>query len=65
MDPDKIDGYISSINDSKKIMRKLTMSDLCDNSVYPIKYENNHTNGPKIKSFRQQKEYGEKKRIKP
>lgn len=65
MDPDKIDGYISSINDTSKIMRKLTMADLCDNSVYPIKYENDHTNGPKVKSYRQQKEYGQKKRIKP
>ena len=65
MDPNKIDSYISSINDNSKTLRKLTMFDLCDNSVSTTKYDNNHTNGPKIKSFRQQKEYGEKKRIKP
>ena len=65
MDPDKIDEYILSISNSRKIMRKLTMADLCDNSISSIKYDNNHTNGPKVRSFRKQEEYGEKKRIKP
>ena len=65
MDPDKINGYISSINDSKKIMRKLTLSDLCDNLESSTKYDYKLIKGEKVKTHRQQVEYGEKKRIKP
>ena len=64
MDPNQIDGYLSVIN-QPKIMRNLTISDICDNPSPSVKYDYCHKKGPRIKKYRQQEEYGEKMRIKP
>ena len=57
--------YLSTINNSKKKMRKLAISDIFDNPLFPIKYDYHHKKGPRVKRYRQQQEYGEKMRIKP
>ena len=46
-------------------MRKLTISDIFDNSLFSIKYDYRHKKGQRVKRYRQQQEYGEKMRIKP
>ena len=57
--------YRLIINNSKKKMRKLAISDLSDNPLVSIKYDYRHKKGPRVKRYRQQQEYGEKMRIKP
>lgn len=57
-------GYISTINTSKK-MRKLTTTDIFNNSLFQNKHDYRHKKGPRVKRYRQQQEYGEKMRIKP
>ena len=64
MESKEIDAYISIVNKSKK-MRKLDISDIYDNSLFPVKYDYRHKKGPRVKRYRQQQEYGEKMRIKP
>ena len=51
--------------ESTKKMRKLVMSDIFDNTLFPVKYDYRHKKGPRVKRYRQQQEYGEKMRIKP
>ena len=50
--------------ESKK-MRKLVMSDIFDNTLFPVKYDYRHKKARRVKRYRQQQEYGEKMRIKP
>jgi len=50
--------------ESKK-MRKLVPSDIFDTTLLSVKYDYRHRKGPRVKRYRQQQEYGEKKRIKP
>lgn len=64
MEPDYMIAYISAQNTSKK-MRKLTTTDIFDNSLFQIKHDYHHKKGPRVKRYRQQQEYGEKMRIKP
>ena len=59
-----MEPYYSIINKSKK-MRKLTIADIYDNTLLPIKYDYRHKKGLRVKRYRQQQEYGEKMRIKP
>jgi hypothetical protein len=64
MKPNKIEDYLSIINESKK-MRNLVLSDILDDTMPSIKYDHRHKKGPRVKRYRQQQEYGEKMRIKP
>ena len=48
-----------------KKMRKLVISDILDNQVSSIKYNYRHKKGQRVKRYRKQQEYGEKKQIKP
>mgnify|MGYP004040340073 CR=1 FL=1 len=50
---------------STKKMRKLVMSDIFDNTLFPVKYDYRHKKARRVKRYRQQQEYGEKMRIKP
>ena len=64
MDLNEINSYISIINKSKN-MRKLNLSDIYDDSLSSVTYDSHSKKEPKLKKFRQQQEFGEKKRIKP
>ena len=47
-----------------KKMRKLVVSDIFDVTDVQVKYDNRHKK-LRVKRYRQQQEYGEKKQIKP
>ena len=64
MDLNKMIDYISLQKTSKK-MRKLTTTDIFNNSLFEIKHDYRQKKGPRVKRYRQQQEYGEKMRIKP
>ena len=64
MESNEMDAYILIVNKSKK-MRKLDISDIYDNSLFPIKNNYSHKKGERVKRYRQQQEYGEKMLIKP
>ena len=64
MESNKIEGYLLTINESKK-MRKLVVSDIFNDLSLSIKYDYRHKKGQRVKRYRQQQEYGEKMRIKP
>ena len=49
----------------KKKMRKLKLSDIFDIPLSSIKQYHNKKGGQKIRRYRMQQEYGERKRIKP
>ena len=64
MDLNKMIDYISLQKTSKK-MRKLTTTDIFNNSLLEIKPDYRQKKGPRVKRYRQQLEYGENMRIKP
>ena len=67
---EKIVHHFKSLNElmvEKKTpkMRKLVISDLFSATNVSVKYDYRYKKGDRVKRYRQQQEYGEKKKIKP
>jgi hypothetical protein len=57
---------IIKFQEQKKPLRKATFNDIfCSHEFDKVKYKNKINSNDKIKSFRKQEEFGQKKRIKP